>query len=435
MSPRRDQPRLPVVFRPIKQVLLGVVLMELALGAVGPLIGVQLVQRDVATGLIGVVTSAYFVGFLAGSLTCHRAIDRVGHIRAFCVFAVIATNATLLHILLEPPWAWIGLRAVTGYSLAGKFLVIESWLNDKATTETRGRVFATYLVLSWGASGIGPLLLNVADPTGPLPFVVVAMGFAFALLPMALTRTGNPDIGGRSHFGAARLFQISPLGVIACFGAGLGNSAFYGLAPVYVNGIGLAPGHLSVLVSAAILGGLSAQFPIGMLADRFGRRPTMLAALGGALTLATVLLLAQPGFPALIALFFVYGGMTAPLYALGVGQTNDYVERRDFVAASGGLLFAWALGASVGPNVGSWIMAGIGPRGLFVYLILVLGLIAGFTLYRMVRRPAPPVEQQSRFVGASPEAARAPALDPRGAQAPRGSDDPRGTAAPGPADA
>src|SRR5262245_44866915 len=129
------------VFRPILQVLLGVVLMELALGAVGPLIGVQLVQRHVATSLIGVVTSAYFVGFLLGSLTCHHVIDRVGHIRAFCVFAVIATNATLLHIILDPPWAWMGLRAITGYSLAGQFLVIESWLNDKATATTRGRVF------------------------------------------------------------------------------------------------------------------------------------------------------------------------------------------------------------------------------------------------------------------------------------------------------
>ena len=403
------------VFRPIKQVLLGVVLMELALGAVGPLIGVQLVQRDVATGLIGVVTSAYFVGFLAGSLTCHRVIDRVGHIRAFCVFAVIATNATLLHILLDPPWAWIGLRAITGYSLAGQFLVIESWLNDKATADTRGRVFATYLVLSWGASGVGPLLLNVTDPGSYLPFVVIAMGFAFALLPMALTTTGNPDIGGRSHFGAARLFRISPLGVIACFGAGLGNSAFYGLAPVYVNGIGLEPRHLSVLVSVAILGGLMAQFPIGMLADRFGRRPIMLAALGGALALATVLLLARPGFPVLVALFFVYGGMTAPLYALGVGQTNDYIERRDFVAASGGLLFAWALGASAGPNIGAWIIAWQGPRGLFVYLIAVMAVIAGFAIYRMVRRPAPPVERQGKFVGAAPEAARAPTLDPRGA--------------------
>ena len=165
-------------FRPILPVLLGVIAVELALGAMGPLIGVQLVQRGVANALIGAVTSAYFVGFLVGSLTCHLVIDRVGHIRAFCVFAVIATNFSLFFVLVASPYAWIVLRAVIGYSLAGQFLVIESWLNDKASPETRGRVFATYLVLSWGFSGVGPLLLNVADPGGSTLFVVIAMGFA-----------------------------------------------------------------------------------------------------------------------------------------------------------------------------------------------------------------------------------------------------------------
>lgn len=403
-------------FRPILPVLLGVIAVELALGAMGPLIGVQLVQRGVANALIGAVTSAYFVGFLVGSLTCHLVIDRVGHIRAFCVFAVIATNFSLLFVLVSSPYAWIVLRAVIGYSLAGQFLVIESWLNDKASPETRGRVFATYLVLSWGFSGVGPLLLNVADPTGTTLFVVIGMGFAAALLPLALTRTGNPEIGERSHFGVAKLFQISPLGVTACFGAGLVNAAFYGLAPVYVQGIGLAPSHLSFLVTAAILGGLVAQFPIGGFADKLGRRPVMLGALCVALALAAAMLALRPGFPVLLVLFFFYGGATAPLYALGVGQTNDYIERRDFVAASGGLLFAWALGASAGPNVGAWIIEAAGPKGLFYYLIGVLGVIAVFTVFRMLKRPAPPAEQQSRFVATSPDTTRAPILDPRGDQ-------------------
>jgi len=400
-------------FRPILPVLLGLVAMELALGALGPLIGVQLVERDVANWMIGAVTSAYFVGFLAGSQSCHHVIDRVGHIRAFCVFAVIATNCALFFTLVQSPWAWILLRAVIGYSLAGQFLVIESWLNDKASPETRGKVFATYLVLSWAASGVGPLLLNVADPTGSVLFVAIAMGFATALLPLALTRTGNPEIGERSHFGVAKLFEISPLGVTACFGAGLVNAAFYGLAPVYVQGIGLEPQHLSVLVTSAIMGGLLSQFPIGAAADRFGRRPVMLGALVAALALATTMLVVKPGFLPLVALFVLYGGATAPLYALGVGQTYDYIERRDFVAASGGLLFAWALGASAGPNLGAWIIELAGPNGLFYYLIGVLGLIGVITVVRMLKRPAPPAAQQSRFVAASPDTTRAPHLDPR----------------------
>ncbi len=122
----------------------------------------------------------------------------------------------------------------------------------------------------------------------------------------------------------------------------------------------------------------------------------MLGALVAGLGLAAAMLATRPDFPILVALFFAYGGATAPLYALGVGQTNDYIERKDFVAASGGLLFAWALGASAGPNIGAWIIEASGPKGLFIYLICVLGLIAAIAVFRMVRRPAPPVERQSK---------------------------------------
>src|SRR3546814_7658376 len=119
---------------------------ELALGALSPLVGVQLVARAVTPELIGLVTSAYFVGFLAGTLTSHRVIDRVGHIIAFSVFAVIASNATLLQVVLDTPYAWIALRTVIGYGIPGPFVHAESWLNDKASEANRGRIFALYMV-------------------------------------------------------------------------------------------------------------------------------------------------------------------------------------------------------------------------------------------------------------------------------------------------
>ena len=327
------------VVRPVAPVLAGVVLLELALGALSPLIGLQLVRRHVATEVIGIVASAYFGGFLLGTLSCHRVIDRVGHIRAFSVFAVIAADATLLHAVIREPLLWIGLRAATGYALAGLFVIAESWLNDKATTENRGRIFALYMAASWAASGVGPLGLNIPDPDGRMLFTLTAIVLGTALIPMALTRIGNPEIGHRSHFGVRRLYRISPLGFTACFGAGLINTALWGLLPVYTEGSGLSPARLSVLLSTSVIGALLIQFPVGMLSDRFGRRPLMLVttALAAGLAVAIVALGGR-SFAVLLVLTFLLGSMVAPLYALGVGQTNDYVSRKDFVAASSGLL-------------------------------------------------------------------------------------------------
>ncbi len=400
--------------RPVLPVLVGVVFLELAIGALGPVAGVQLVARGASATLVGLVSSAHYAGFLVGALFGHRVIDRVGHLRAFSALAVLAADAALLHALIGSPYAWAALRAGIGMAVAGLFVVAESCLNDKAGAQTRGRIFASYMVASWAASGVAPLLLNVADPDDPLLFVAIAIAFATAVLPMALTTVGNPEIESRAHFGILRLFRISPLGVVACFGSGLVTSAFYGITAVYVEGIGLTARHLSVLLSVAILGGLIVQFPIGWLSDRFGRRPLMLICSLAACAFALAITLFDGGnFAAILALAFLFSSATAPFYALGVAQTNDYITARDFVAASGGLLFAWGLGASAGPSAAGWLMQMVGPQGLFFYLAAVLAGISAFIVYRMLRRRAKPPALQGNFLPIEPQASGAPGLDPR----------------------
>lgn len=405
-----------LAIRPVLPVLIGVMFIELALGALSPLVGVQLVARAVTPELIGLVTSAYFIGFLAGTLTSHRVIDRVGHARAFSVFAVIASNATLLHMVFEPPYAWIALRAVIGYGIAGQFVIAESWLNDKASEANRGRIFALYMVAAWAASGIGPLALNLPDPGGQMLFALITVTLATALIPMSLTRVGNPEIGHRTHFGIARLYRISPLGVFACFASGLINTALWGLLAVYTEGIGYSERQLSILLSVGVIGGLLVQFPVGALADRFGRRPLMLiiAAAGAAVSAAIVYWDGMP-FANFLVLLCVLASIIAPLYALGVGQTNDYVERKDFVAASSGLLFAWGVGAVAGPTVAGAVMRLLGPGGLFVFLVAALASIAVFILFRMVVRPALSPQEQGNYVAVPVTQGTygAPELDPR----------------------
>lgn len=408
--------------RPVIQVLISVACIELALGALSPLVGVQLVSRGASPELIGFVTSAYFGGFLAGTLTCHRLIDRVGHIRAFSVFAVIASNGALLHLVLETPYAWLVLRALIGYGVAGQFVIAESWLNDKATSETRGRVFALYMVVSWAVSGIGPLGLNLPDPDGRILFALVAFAMAAALIPMALTRVGNPEIGHRTHFGIARLYRISPLGVFACFASGLVNTALWGLMAVYTEAAGYSEQQLSVLLSVSVIGALLVQFPVGFMADRFGRRPLMLAiALAGIALAGAVIVWGQDSFGLLLGLIVLLASVIAPLYALGVGQTNDYIERKDFVAASSGLLFAWGVGAVAGPTVAGAVMRPLGGAGLFVFVLGALALVAGFVLWRMAVRRALSAREQGNYVAVPVTQGTygAPELDPRAEAEPR----------------
>jgi MFS family permease len=402
--------------QPVIPVLLGIILIEASLGIVGAVMGIQMAARDVPSFLIGIVFSAYFVGFLAGSLTCERLINRVGHIRAFGVFAVSASIATLLLAVTDNIYAWAVFKVMAGYAIAGAFVVIESWLNDKASEDNRGRIFAVYMVVSWGAGGLSPLSLNFANTYSDLLFEVSTILMAAAMIPLALTKVGNPEIGHRDPFSILKLIRASPTGVTCCFASGLLTGGFYSLLPVYVEQIGRTPRELSVLIAVGTTAALIVQYPIGYISDHYGRRPVIIGTMAIAAAMA-VFIGATPTLPFawLLGLFFVLTAFQSPLYALGVGQTNDYVDRKDFVPAAAGLLFLWGVGACIGPTLIGFVMDFVGPEGLFLYLGVGFAVVALFALYRVFRRRAKTPKEQSDYVPV-PNISNvygAPELDPR----------------------
>jgi MFS family permease len=402
--------------RAVTQVLAGVVCLEMALGIISPTITLQLVHRSAPAELIGIIGSAYFAGFLLGTLTCHRVIDRVCHVRSFAVFAALAANATLLLLVFDQLYVWLGLRVLAGYAIAGQYVVAESWLNDKATSDNRGRIFSLYMVVSWAASGISPLALNLADPSGHLLLTLAAVALVSSLIPLALTRIGNPEIGERDHFGLLKLYRISPSGIVACFGSGIATPAFYALLPAYMVEAGYSIHQLSFIYSFSTLAGLVAQFPIGYLSDRIGRRPLMLAtSVAAAAATVALYLVGDRSFAVLAGLIFAFEGLIAPLYGLGVGQTSDYIEKKDFVAASSGLLFAWGLGSSIGPAMAGALIGLVGPRGLFLFMAGALILFIFFLIARMLTRRAKAAREQLNYVAVplTQGTYGAPELDPR----------------------
>ena len=229
------------VIRTMSALLLGVSVLSMGSGAMLAVIGVRLSSAGASTMMIGVIMSAYFLGELIGSMYGGRVIGRVGHIRAFAVFAVIGAVSTLMLALIDSLPVWTLLRFVAGYCIAGLAMVAESWLNHRATNATRGRTLSVYIIAVSAAFALGPLALNLADPNGDELIVATGILFVLALLPVALTRTGNPEIGEQRRLSLRRLFAIAPMGVLGALTVGLVESAFFGLAAVYGQASGMSP--------------------------------------------------------------------------------------------------------------------------------------------------------------------------------------------------
>ena len=408
------------VIHKMSALLLGVSVLSMGSGAMLAVIGVRLSSAGASPVMIGAVMSAYFLGQLFGSMHGGRVIDRVGHIRAFAVFAAIGAISTLALVLVDWLPFWMVLRFAKGYCIAGLSMTAESWLNHRATNATRGRTLSVYIIVVSAAFALGPLALNLADPNGDELIVATGMLFVLALLPVALTRTGNPEIGEQARLRLRQLFRIAPLGVLGALTIGLVEGAFFGLAAVYGQAIGLGAALVSLFFSVSLGGLLIMQFPIGALSDRFDReRVILVITLVAAAAALVVAVIGPMPFIALLALTFVMGGLSSPLYPLALAEVNDYLETDELVPAAGGILLVYSLGASAGPLAASSLMAAVGPVGLYGFIAAVLFAYGIYAAHRVRQGLAKPAEEQTQFQPAMSHATPlAAGLDPRGPEDP-----------------
>ena len=377
-------------------------LLLLANGMFGTLIGLRTQIENFSTAVAGLIVAAYFLGLLAGGIQAVRVVAAVGHIRAFAAFASIMSVSALGIILVIDHFAWAAMRFIGGFCMAGMIVATESWLNERCTNRTRGQVMAFYMITNYLAAGCGQFILPLGDPADFELFCVASIIYSLALVPVLLTRASAPRPSPAERTSMLDLWKVSPLGLIGATAAGVVNTNFQGLAPVFAHGTGFTLTQTSTFMAAGIVGGLLLQWPMGRLSDRIDRR-TVLAgvALGTAAASFGVWLVtgtAGGTFTGMIVLVVAYGGLSSTVYSLCAAHTNDFAPPDKLAQTAGGLLIAYGVGASAGPVLTSNLMEMFGPTTLFMVNAWVHGLLGVFALYRMYRRAPKPKAQQRPIV-------------------------------------
>lgn len=400
--------------RRLSQLLLAVALLELGSGIQGVLLPYRAQLAGFHTQTIGLMGSAYYIGFVAGCLAVPAVISRIGHIRAFSGFAALAAAIMIGHGLAVWPPLWVGLRTGLGLCFAGIYLAVESWLNNEASDETRGRVLAVYVMVSWAGVIAGKLTFGMNDPRLLTPFALAGLAVTLAVAPIAFTTVAQPPQPPPGRLHLAQIYRRAPVALVGCILVGAANGAFWSLAPVFLAGQDQTPLRSGLFVALAVGGGAVAQWPLGALSDRTDRRIVILvAALAAASVAATLGLAHLGGDSALFGLGIAFGAAALPLYSLCVAHANDKVTAEDFVEVSSGPLTAFGIGAIVGPMLASGLMTVQGPGGIFVFTAaahLALGLHSGARL--LIARPVPePLKEP--FVAVPKSTQAAIDLDPR----------------------
>ena len=369
-----------VSLRPIVSLLIGVALLLAGAGLQITLLPLRGNVEGFGTLALGAIGSAYYVGFVSGCLIGPYVILRAGHIRAFAALVAVAAAAVLGYALAPDPVAWAIFRAITGFSLAGFYLVIESWLNDRASNDTRGLVMSAYVVVNLGALAAGQMLVTLYPIESHGSFMLAGILTALAIVPVALTRSAQPAPITMVSFRPKQLYEAAPVALVACFMIGVTNGAFWGLGPLSVGGLSVT--EVASFMSIAVIGGALAQYPAGRLSDRMDRRLVLLALLIGAAAVSLILWLFAPMGAALIALGFLFGALMLPGYSLAAAHGYDKTAHADMVPTAATMLLANGLGAVVGPLAAASLMGALGPRALFLFTAVGSALLAGFVFYR-----------------------------------------------------
>src|SRR5690625_2615496 len=358
---------------------LATLLLLTASGLFNTYLGLRLTELSVSEVWVGSLLAAYYLGLVIGARVGHKLIIGVGHIRAYAATAAIATIATLVQILIEPLWFWLGLRFVAGAAMVTQFMALESWLNEQTENTQRGTVFAIYMIMTSLGTVLGQLILARFTILDYKPLIFVAICAVLSLIPIALTRRLHPALQVPAPINARYYFERVPMSLIALFVAGMVTGAFYGLAPVYAVRVHLTSEQAAMFVAISVAAGVLAQWPVGWLADRINRVQLI------RLSAVLMFVLSMPlwgwailSYPILLAFSAAFGVLQFTLYPLGAAFANDNVDPERRVGLSAILYMVYGVGACLGPLLVGVVMDLWGSHTYYLFVGLCSILLIVF---------------------------------------------------------
>jgi MFS family permease len=336
------------------------------------------------------------------------------------VLATSYSTIVLAFSILPEFLSWLLLRFLVGAAISGLYMIIESWLNERSTNETRGTILSIYTVINLLMITVGQQMLNLTEPGSYQLFSLAAILLSLAIIPVSLTLSLAPAPIQRVTPNLKKVWQQSHVGLGGAIVSGLVTGAFWSLGPLYASGQGFETFQLTLFMTAAVFGGAVFQFPLGRLSDKYDRRVVVfalaLASAAMSIVVAVVpdLISSQLAVWLPILLAFFWGGTVMPQYAICLAHANDRAQPEDFMMVGSGMLLTLGVCSAIGAPIASFAMSIVGPQGLFWYSAACLFIFAAAIAVRR-RTHVLPLHEDNEPFHATPDMATPAAyeMDPR----------------------
>ncbi|MGB7800324.1 MFS transporter [Buttiauxella sp.] len=369
--------------RPVMLLLCGLMLLTLAIAVLNTLVPLWLAHENLPTWQVGMVGSSYFTGNLVGTLMTGWLIKRQGFNRSYYLASLIFAAGCAGLGLMTGFMSWMMWRFIAGIGCAMIWVVVESALMCSGTSRNRGRLLAAYMMVYYVGTVLGQLMISKmpTDIASVLPWVTALT--LTAILPLLFTRIVNDRSENQEAAQVWPMLRLrhARLGVNGCIISGIVLGSLYGLMPLYLNHQGVSDAGIGFWMAVMVSAGIVGQWPVGRLADRFGR----LLVLRVQVFIVILGCMAMLSHAAMGPTLFVLGAAGFTLYPVAMAWACEKVEHHQLVAMNQALLLSYTVGSLLGPTLTSMLMQSYSDSLLFV-------MIAGvaFVYLLMLLRKAGP---------------------------------------------
>jgi MFS family permease len=373
---------------PIAAAVSSISVVGIAIGLGMPLLSVILESRGTSATMIGLNTAVAGLASIAGAPLATPLAARFGVVWTMLAMILLGAFAFIGFHFATSFWMWFPLRAVLHLALTVLFILSEFWISVSAPPHRRGFVLGIYAtVLSLGFAG-GPWIFAQVGSQGFLPFGITFCLVAVAALPVLAAWRESPSISAASDGQATsfvRFIWLVPTATAAVLVFGAVETGGFALFPVFGARIGYSEAHAALLLSMIGLGNVMLQIPLGMLSDRIGDRRRLLLACA-VVGLAGTLLMPHlaANWHLMAGLLFIWGGVVAALYTIGLAHLGSRLSGRDLASANAAFILCYGLGMVLGPQAIGIGMDLFGANGfgwsLSVFFAFYIGLVVCRTL-------------------------------------------------------
>lgn len=373
--------------RPVLLLLCGLLLLTLAIAVLNTLVPLWLAHENLPTWQVGMVSSSFFTGNLLGTLVTGSLIKRFGFNRSYYLASLIFAAGCAGLGLMVGFWSWMAWRFIAGVGCAMIWVVVESALMCSGTSRNRGRLLAAYMMVYYVGTVLGQLMVSKL-PTDLMSVLPWVSGMVLAaILPLLFTRIVNQNSEHQeaTHVWPMLRLRQARLGVNGCIISGIVLGSLYGLMPLYLNHQGVSDSGIGFWMAVMVSAGIVGQWPIGRLADRFGRllvlRVQVFVVIMGCLAMLSNAAMA----PAL----FILGAAGFTLYPVAMAWACEKVEHHQLVAMNQALLLSYTIGSLLGPTFTAMLMQNYSDNLLFIMIASVSFIYLLMLLRKVGEHPTP----------------------------------------------